>query len=147
MDNSMDKTDLALITELQRDARLPVSKLAARLNMARTTVQARLDRLQRNGTITGFSVRLSDAASKNQIRATVLLHIDPRATAAVVSRLKSIPNVQQATSASGRFDMVLNVAAQTPAMLDKILDEIGEIKGVQSSESLIHLSTKIDRAG
>jgi len=143
----MDKTDLALITELQRDARLPISKLAARLKMARTTVQARLDRLQTNGTITGFSVRLSDAASKNQIRATVLLNIDPRATAAVVSRLKTIPNVQQATSASGRFDMVLNVAAQTPAMLDEILDEIGEIKGVNSSESLIQLSTKINRVG
>jgi DNA-binding Lrp family transcriptional regulator len=147
MDIMMDKTDLALIAELQRDARLPISKLAARLNMARTTVQARLDRLQSNGTITGFSVRLSDTASQNQIRATVLLNIDPRATAAVVSRLKIIPNVQQATSASGRFDMVLNVAAQTPSALDEILDEIGDIKGVQSSESLIHLSTKIDRAG
>lgn len=142
----MDETDLALIAELQRDARLPISKLAARLNMARTTVQARLDRLQSNGTITGYAVRLSDAATQNQIRATVLLQIDPRANAAVVSRLKTIPNVQTATSASGRFDMVLNVSAQTPAMLDAVLDEIGEIKGVQSSESLIQLSTKIDRA-
>jgi DNA-binding Lrp family transcriptional regulator len=146
-DEMMDKTDLALITELQRDARLPISKLAARLNMARTTVQARLDRLQSNGTITGYAVRLSDAATQNQIRATVLLNIDPRANAAVVSRLKSIPNVQTATSASGRFDMVLNVSAQTPSALDEILDEIGEIKGVHSSESLIQLSTKIDRAG
>jgi DNA-binding Lrp family transcriptional regulator len=145
-DNMMDKTDLALIAELQRDARLPISKLAARLNMARTTVQARLDRLQSNGTITGYAVRLSDAATQNQIRATVLLQIDPRANAAVVSRLKSIPNVQTATTASGRFDMVLNVSAQTPSALDEVLDEIGEIKGVQNSESLIQLSTKIDRA-
>ena len=143
----MDKTDQALIAELQRDARLPISKLAARLNMARTTVQARLDRLQSNGTITGYAVQLSDAATQNQIYATVLLNIEPRAIAAVVSRLKTITNVQRATSASGRFDMVLHVAAQTTAALDQVLDDIGEIKGVQSSESLIQLSTKIDRAG
>ena len=141
----MDKIDLALIAELQRDARLPISKLALRLNMARTTVQARIDRLQSNGTITGYAVCLSDVATQNQIRATVLLQIDPRANAAVVSRLKTIPNVQTATSASGRFDMVLNVSAQTPSALDEVLDEIGEIQGVQSSESLIQLSTKIDR--
>ena len=143
----MDDTDLALIAELQKDARLPISKLAARLKMARTTAQARLDRLQQKGIISGFSIRLGDGASHNLIRATVLLNIDTRATPTVVSRLNAIPNVQRATSASGRFDMVLNVSAQTPTALDSVLDQIGDINGVQSSESLIHLSTKIDREG
>ena len=146
MGKAMDKTDLALIAELQKDARLPISKLAARLNMARTTVQARLDRLQSNGSIAGYAVRLSDAVTQSQIQATVLLNIDPRATAAVVSRLKTIPNVQTATTASGRFDMVLNVSAKTPSALDAVLDEIGHVKGVHSSESLIQLSTKINRS-
>ena len=45
-----------------------------------------------------------------------------------------------------RFDLLLQVAAPSTAALDEVLDRIGQMSGVKSSESLIHLSTRIDRA-
>jgi DNA-binding Lrp family transcriptional regulator len=77
----------------------------------------------------------------------VLLMLEPRATAAVLTRLKAMPGVEAAYTASGRFDMVLSLAARSTAELDDMLDRIGEFDGVRGSESLIHLSTRIDRRG
>jgi DNA-binding Lrp family transcriptional regulator len=142
----MDSTDKRLIAALAANARTPVSTLAAELGLARTTVQARIDRLERNGTIAGYTVRLSDAASAARIRATVLLQIDPQKQATVIGRLKANHNVEEAYTASGRFDLVLQAVANTTAELDHVLDQIGTLDGVKSSESLIRLTTKIDRA-
>ncbi len=142
----MDEIDKSLIAALAANARLPVSTLAADLGLARTTVQARIDRLERRGIIAGYTVRLTDAATAARIRAAVLLQIDPPKQVGIIGRLKAIPHVEQAFTASGRFDLVLQVAANTTSELDNLLDQIGALDGVKSSESLIRLSTKIDRA-
>ena len=142
----MDATDKKLIAALAANARIPVSSLAAKLGLARTTVQARIDRLEREGTISGYTVRLSDTMAAARIRATVLLQIDPQKAANVIGRLNVISHVEEAYTASGRFDLVLLIAANTTAELDHVLDQIGDLDGIKSSESLIRLTTKIDRA-
>jgi len=141
----MDETDAALLRLLSDNARAPVATLARKLGLARSTVQARIDRLEARGVIAGYALRLGEAAARDTIRATVLLTLEPRATPAVLTRLKALPQVAAAHTASGRFDMVLSLAARSTADLDATLDKIGALDGVRGSESLIHLSTRIDR--
>lgn len=141
----MDDLDRAILSALATDARCSVATLARRLKVARSTIQARLERLESSGVIAGYTVKLGEAARQSRIRATVLLTIEPRAQASVLSRLKAIPEVERAHTTSGRVDLLLQVAAPSTTVLDGILDQIGEMTGIRSSESLIHLSTKIDR--
>ncbi|WP_417208138.1 Lrp/AsnC family transcriptional regulator [Antarctobacter sp.] len=140
----IDETDRALIAALAENARLPVADLARRLGLARTTVQARLDRLEARGVIAGYTLKRGPGLHP-ALRATVLISVEPRATAAVLSRLKSLTAVETVHTTSGRFDMIATLSAATTEALDKTLDTIGEAKGVRASESLIHLSTRIDR--
>jgi DNA-binding Lrp family transcriptional regulator len=144
--NMTDTLDQSLLTNLSQDARTSVATLARKLNVARTTIQARLERLERNGTIAGYTIRLGDATRLNRIKASVLVQVEPRSTATVLARLKTMPMVEVVHTLSGRFDMILQLAAGNTTELDETLDLIGGISGVKSSESLIHLSTKIDRA-
>lgn len=143
----MDDTDRQLLSLLAENARRPVADLARDLGLARSTVQARLERLERTGAIAGYAVRLGEDIRRGEIRATVLLALEPRATGAVVTRLSKMPEVESAHTASGRADLVLTLAAPTTAELDAALDLLGTIDGVKSTETLIHLSTKIDRLG
>ncbi len=143
---TIDETDKKILAGLSVDARTSVSTLARQLGLARTTVQARLERLERGGVIAGYTVKLGDATRLLRIRATVLLQVEPRSTAPVVNRLKSMPEVEIVHTTSGRFDMILQLASATTAEMDQVLDTIGGIQGVRSSESLIHLTTKFDRA-
>jgi len=143
----MDELDRNIIGLLGADARMSVATLARRLKVARSTIQARLERLETSGIIAGYTLRLGEAARQNRIRASILLTIEPRAQAAILTRLKAIAEVERCFTTSGRFDLLLQVAAASTAQLDQVLDEIGSMTGVKSSESLIHLSTRIDRAG
>ncbi|WP_158971037.1 Lrp/AsnC family transcriptional regulator [Chachezhania sediminis] len=140
----IDDTDRRLMDLLRDDARMPVTALAQRLKLARTTVQARLSRLEEGGAIAGYTLKRG-AGLGPMLRATVLVVIEPRRGPAVLDRLKILPGIERAVTTSGRFDLLVQVSAATPGALDELLDRIGEAPGVRSSESLIHLSTKIDR--
>lgn len=141
----IDQTDQKLLQLLRDNARAPVTDLARKLGLARTTVQARIERLEQAGVIAGYTLRTS-AVTAPPLRATVLISMEPRSGPAVLTRLKSLPGVEVVHTTSGRFDMLVQVTATTTAELDDTLDRIGEAKGVRSSESLIHLSTKLNRA-
>lgn len=142
----MDDLDRMIISLLSQDARMSLAVLARRLKIARSTVQARLERLETNGAITGYTLRLGDAGHLTRIRATVLLTIEPRALPGILMRLKALPQVERIHTTSGRVDLLLQLTTATTTELDEALDRIGGLDGVRASESLIHLSTKLDRA-
>ncbi|MEK0163121.1 Lrp/AsnC family transcriptional regulator [Phaeobacter sp. JH20_36] len=141
-----DETDQHLLTLLRENARRPVADLARRLGLARTTVQARIERLETSGVISGYTLRTSSQA-RPPLQATVLISIEPRSGPEVLARLRGLPGVEVVHTTSGRFDLLAQVVAQTTAELDETIDRIGEARGVRSSESLIHLATKLDRTG
>ena len=143
--DQIDETDQALLALLRENARLPVATLARRLNLARSTVQARIERLEKSGVIAGYTLRHSPS-QRAPLRATALVGVEPRAGPGVLARLKSLPAVRRVHTTSGRFDLIVELEAQTTEELDDTLDRIGEARGVRGSESLIHLSTKLDRA-
>lgn len=141
----MDDIDAKLVGLLTANARLPVATLAKRMKLARSTVQARLDRLESTGAIAGYTLRLGETPAMRRLHATALLQIEPRTLPAVLQRLKAMPQISQAHTASGRTDLILHIITETTEDLDRTLDAIGTIPGVQDCESLIHLTTKIDR--
>ena len=98
------------------------------------------------GVIVGYMLKLGEAVWQGRLRASVLLTIEPRAQAAIITRLKAIGEIEKVFTTSGRYDLLLQVAAPSTHVLDQVLDQIGALTGVVSSESLIHLTTKFDRA-
>lgn len=140
-----DETDRALLALLTENARTPVVELARRLGLARTTVQARIDRLEQRGLIAGYTIRPGRALSP-PLRATALVTAEPRQTPGLIQRLRTMAEVERVHTLSGRFDLVIQIAAPDTETLDRLLDAIHDAPGVRASESLIHLSTKIDRA-
>ena len=142
----MDDLDQKLLGALAANSSTSTSLLARRFKVARSTVQARIERMETTGVIAGYTVKLGNVALARRIKATVLVNVEPRETAGVVQRLKTLPEVEIVHTTTGRFDLILQVAADTTSALDESLDRIGMISGVKGSESLIHLSTKLDRA-
>ncbi|MEH6773477.1 MAG: Lrp/AsnC ligand binding domain-containing protein, partial [Cereibacter changlensis] len=102
--------------------------------------------LETSGVIAGYTLKLGESARQGRLRASVLLTIEPRAQANILTRLKAIAEVERVSTTSGRFDLLLQIAAPSTQVLDQVLDQVGAMTGVKSSESLIHLSTRIDRA-
>lgn len=141
----MRDKDSQLITLLKANAREPTASLARKLGLARSTVQERLQRLEREGVIKGYTVRLADEADAKRLRAVVMMSADPRQADRVAAELKRMPEVRSLSAVSGAHDMIAVVEADTPARMDTILDRIGRASGVARTVSSIILSEKFSR--
>lgn len=141
----MDDLDEHLLGRLRENARAPVAELARALGLSRTTVQSRLARLERNGTIAGYAVKLAPAYEAGRVHAFVMLTVEPKQAAAVTAALKRLSGVRRLQSVSGPFDMIATVEAGGVAEMDGLIDQIGGVKGVERTNTALVLSTKFDR--
>ena len=142
---SLDQTDRRLLALLQADAREPVSSLARKLDLARSTVQERIAKLERSGVIAGYTIRTGEDFAERQIAAHVMISVDPKMAISLTADLKKMPEVRTLAAISGTYDMMAEVAAETTTRIDAVLDAIGHLKGVQKTMSSIVLSVKFER--
>lgn len=140
-----DDLDRKIVAMLQANAREPTSNLAKKLDVARSTVNERIARLEKNGVITGYSAVLSKNPSEGNVQALVMLAVDQKKGKKVVNELNSFPSVKVCLAVNGSFDYFMSVELPTLEELDQMLDKIGDMDGVSRSTSWIVLSRKFDR--
>ena len=142
---TLDELDRQLIALLQINARESVATLARQLGIARTTVNSRLARLEKGKVITGYGVRLGQRLVDGGLQAYVGIKVQPRSGKEVVRRLSAMGQVQQLCTVSGEFDYVAWLRSDSPEQLDELLDQIGNVEGVEKTTTSIILSSKVDR--
>lgn len=137
--------DRELLVLLGENARMPLATIAKQLGLSRTTVQARLERLERSGIIAGYGVRLSESYLSTLVRAHVLITIAPKSLVSVTEALTAIEEVEVLYSVNGPYDLIAIAQAPSVAHLDQVIDRIGEVAGVERTLTSIILSTRISR--
>ncbi|KVT93915.1 AsnC family transcriptional regulator [Burkholderia ubonensis] len=137
---TLDDVDRQLIALLRDNARLSVVALAKQLRVARATVQNRLTRLEKNGVIVGYTVRLKPAAERHRIRALMSIAVQGNRAAEVIKVLRGHPNVATIHSTNGRWDLVAELHADSLENFDRVLGAIRLIDGIANTETSILLS-------
>ena len=139
--NNIDDTDRELLALLRHDARMPVATLAAKLKVARGTVQNRMKRLERDGVIVGYTVRVKPQAEAHRIRALMTIVVEGNRGAEVLKALRGHPNVTGLHSTNGRWDLIAELRADSLEAFDRALGNIRLIAGIASTETSLLLST------
>lgn len=137
----MDDTDRQLIGLLRDDARTSVVTLARRLGVARATVQNRIRRLEREGTIVGYTVRLRPEVESHRIRAIMAIEVAGPHADKVQRVLRGHPGVVALHTTNGRWDMMAELRADTLEDFDALLNDLRATEGIANSETSILLST------
>lgn len=137
----MDDLDHRLLALLRGDARASVASLAKKLDVARGTVQNRMARLEADGTIAGYTVRLKPNIEEQQIRALMTIAVEGNQVDGVVKSLRGEPSVASLHSTNGRWDLVAELHTDNLASFDQVLARISRIPGVSSSETSLLLTT------
>ncbi len=142
MINELDKRLLAL---LNTNARMSVSDLARGLDLSRSTVQNKILKLEQQGVIKGYSVEFGNSYLSSLISAHVSLKVTQKLTTKTNLDLKQIPAITQLHAISGEYDLIAIVEAQSLEQLSHILDDIGNLEGVERTTSSVILETKFKR--
>ena len=137
----VDALDERLIALLRADGRAPISQVAASLNVSRGTAQNRLDRLIEAGVILGFTVRVRPDIDDRRVRALMTIQLAGKTTAAIIARLRGIPEIRTLHTTNGTWDLIAEIAADTLPDLDRVLGTIRAIDGIRNSETSILLTS------
>jgi DNA-binding Lrp family transcriptional regulator len=137
----MDSTDRRLLSLLRDNARTPVATLAKTLRVARGTVQNRLARLEADGTIVGYTVKLRLQSDDQRIRALMTVAVEGNRTDEVLKALRGDPAVCALHTTNGRWDIVAELRTESLEAVDQVLGRIRLIDGISNTETSLLLST------
>ena len=137
----MDEIDRQLLALLGVKARTPVATLAKKLQIARGTVQNRMSKLEREGVIAGYSVRLKPEVDERRIAALMTIAVEGNNADKVLRTLRGDPAVQTLHTTNGRWDIVAELRADSLEAFDKVLGRIRQVDGIVTTETSLLLST------
>ena len=141
----MDDIDEKLLAALRENGRASTARLARLVGRSRTSVQSRIERLEKRGVIVGYAVVLAPEHGLGAVRAHVMIKVGPKEARAVSAALRAIPQVRVLHSVSGEADFIAVAATSSVDEMDQVIDRIGALDGVERTTSSIILSTKFER--
>ena len=137
----MDEIDQKLITLLRHDGRRSVSDMAVDLGVSRATVRNRMERLERTGTIIGYTVILRADAVDLPVRGIMMIEIEGHVTERVIKALGGFAEISSIHTTNGRWDLIVELATSTLADFDNVLRRIRLLPGITGSETSLLLAT------
>ncbi len=137
----MDEIDHKLIALLRQNARESIATLAARLKVSRGTVTNRLTKMEEEGIIVGYTIKLRPDVKPEQIKAWTSIAVDGNRTREVIANLMGEPGVATLVDTNGRWDLLAELRAENLQDLAKVLERIRLLKGIANTETSIHLET------
>lgn len=136
----MDDLDQQLIARLRQNARIPVAELAQALKVSRGTISNRMARLEREGVITGYTLRLRPDAVRDEVRAWASIAVEGHQQR-VVQALLGLPGVSALHDTNGRWDILAELRVDDLTELSALLERIRAIPGVSATETSLHLKS------
>lgn len=141
----LDDIDQQLLAALTADARMPMVALAGKVHLSRNAVRQRIERMERDGVIAGYSV-IRGSASRPRVTAMVMVYrVDRMRDDRVIAALRGIPEVTRCDVLSGAYDLFVTLEADSMDRVGQIWEQIAALPGVADTVTAVSLSRAIDR--
>ncbi|MCX8453675.1 Lrp/AsnC family transcriptional regulator [Paenarthrobacter ureafaciens] len=142
-----DNIDGQILAELRQNARISLARLGERVLLSRNAVRQRIERLERDGFIRGYTIREAVDGDRPRVSAVMLVYRQDRMRGSeVIAGLRAIPEVVICDVVSGELDLVVRVEATDAGRIQQIWEQVSAFPGVRDITTALSLSTVIDRA-
>lgn len=144
----LDEIDRRILAELAVDARLPLVTLAARVHLSRNAVRQRMERMERDGVIAGYTVvRGHPVGEARPVTAMLFVYrADRMRGGQVLAELAAIQEVVRCDVLAGEFDLLLTLQAESMERVGEVWERIAALPDVTNTVTAVSLTTVIDRA-
>jgi DNA-binding Lrp family transcriptional regulator len=141
-----DEIDHRIVSLLRQDARQSFQRIGSQVSLSAPAVKRRVDRLEADGVLQGYSAQVDPARYGWTTHAFVELYCEGRMAAGEVrAALEGHPEVEAAYTVAGEASAVLHVRARDTAHLEEALERIRDAPGVIRTQTQIVLSTLFER--
>ncbi|RLG01847.1 MAG: AsnC family transcriptional regulator [Thaumarchaeota archaeon] len=139
--HSLDEKDLRILEILQNDGRASYSQISRKLGMSEAAIYSRIQKLLKLGVIRRFQAILDPEKLGFTLTAFIAITAQPAKYEEVLKALAEIPEVQEIYDVTGDYYCLVKLRTRGRESLAKILDQIGSLDGVASTETRIVLRT------
>lgn len=140
----IDELDMKIMSELVKDASISVPRLSKKININASVVYSRIKRLLKLGLIKKYTIIVNEEMLGYNVRAVTGINMDSKMRDNIISGLMKIPEVREIAEVTGRFDILITLAAKTLDEIHHIVsDKIGRLDGVQRTETFIEMKRTI----
>jgi DNA-binding Lrp family transcriptional regulator len=139
----IDGLDARILELFTHEPRIGVLEASRRLQVARGTVQARLDRLRDTGVIASLAPTVDPAALGFRVTAFASLDIRQGARESVAAHLSRIPEVLEVHTITGQGDLLCRIVARDNDDLQRVIDDLVGDDDIVRTSTLIALSTVV----
>ena len=134
----LDEVDRRIVDALRADGRLSMRALAERLHISRAGVYSRVERLERDGVITGYGARVDPLRYGRPLSAYVQLKVAQQSWKSLRNRVLGIEDVEHAALVSGEYDIVLLVRTRdTESLRDLVLTRLQDMPEVLATQTVL----------
>ena len=139
--HGLDEKDLKILEILQDDGRASYSQISRILGMSEAAIYSRIQKLLKLGVIRRFQAILDPDKLGFTLTAFIAVTAHPAKYEDVLKALAEIPEIQEIHDVTGDYYCLVKLRARGKESLAKILDQIGSLDGVASTETRIVLRT------
>jgi len=132
---NLDDVDKNILRILQDDCRTSYTAIARELDVAESTVRYRVDKLKRDGVITGYIALLNPRKIGLEITAIALIKVDPKMVEDASKQLASFSESHHLFKSTGEYDLVSVVHTRDIAHLNSLIDRIKQLPGVREASA------------
>ncbi len=143
---ALDDIDREILAALTADARVPLVAIAARVHLSRNAVKQRMERMERDGVIAGYTVVPGAAAARGVTALVMVYRSDRMRDDRVIATLRGIPEVVRCDVLSGEYDLLVTLHAATMDRIGQIWEQVAAIPGVANTVTAVSLTRAIDRS-
>ena len=141
----LDDIDQRILAELSADARTPLVTLAARVHLSRNAVKQRMERMERDGVIDGYTLRRGGETGRRVTAIVMVYRADRMRGGDIVTELTRIPEVSRCDILSGEFDLLVTIVADSMDRVGAIWEQISALPGVANTVTSVSLARVIER--
>ena len=137
---ALDAVDHRLLDELRADGRVSMNELAARVSISRANAYQRVERLRRDGVITGFTAVVDHARAGLALAALILVNVEQHAWREARAKLQLLPGLHHLAVTTGGFDFALLVRVpDVETLRDVVLEGLQGMPEVRSTQTVFVL--------
>jgi Lrp/AsnC family transcriptional regulator, leucine-responsive regulatory protein len=144
-DTQLDETDRRILAQLQEDCKVPLAQVGKRVGLSAPSVMERIRRLEEAGIVTGYCALVDSRRVGLDVTAFIGISMTPTAIDCFEAQLEHVDEVLECHHVTGAYTMLLKVKTQNTQTLERLISRLRLMDGVLRSETLVVLSTRMER--
>ena len=138
-----DSADYKIIQILKKNARLPISSISQEVGVSRVTVQKKIQKLEENGIITGYTAKLNSDSFSHKVKGWILINAEANKEEKAIKSMMKLPEITGLYTTNGKWDLAAEITSTTLENFDRAISALRSINGVLETETSLLLSSRI----